>query len=364
MADKIRWGIMGTGGIARAFADGLSHLPEARLAAVGSRTEEKAKAMAGDFHVPRFHASYEALAADPEVDVVYVATPHVFHKDNALLALRAGKAVLVEKPFTINAAEAAEIFALARVKRLFVMEAMWTRFLPAFVRVRELLAAGTIGEPRWLAADFGFRAPFNPKSRVFDPALGGGALLDVGVYPISLASMVFGTPQGILAQAHLGPTGVDEQAALLFHYPGGRLATLNACVTMTTPTEAVITGDKGLIRIHSPFFRSRRISVGLNRLTGLSERKMNGLRRAARMIPAVSRLREALEGRRGKAIRLPYRGNGLQCQADEVMRCLRAGLLESPVLPWAETLSIMETMDSIRAQWGLVYPSEKIGPQT
>jgi predicted dehydrogenase len=358
MAGSYRWGIMGTGGIARAFAKGLSLLPQAKLGAVGSRAQASADAFAKDFSAPKAYASYEDLAADPEIDVIYVGTPHVFHKDNALLALRHGKAVLCEKPFTINAAEAAQVFDLARGRGLFVMEAMWTRFLPAIVTVRELLREGTIGEPRWLSADFGFRAPFNPKSRIFDPALGGGALLDVGIYPVSLASMIFGAPQEIQSAARLGPTGVDEQDAILLRYEGGRLATLNACVTMTTPTEAHIAGDKGLLTIEAPFFRSRRITLGLNKLTGMGEKRMARLRRAARMFPAVSRLRGRLEGRGGRTIRRPYPGHGLHFQAAEVMACLDRGLTESPVMPWDETLSIMRTMDAIRAPWGLAYPGE------
>jgi predicted dehydrogenase len=359
MRTTSRWGIIGTGGIARAFAKGLSLLPEAKLVAVGSRTQAAADRFAQDFRAPHAHASYEALAADPEVDIVYVATPHVLHRDNSLLALRNGKSVLCEKPFAINAAEAADVFRLAGEKNLFVMEALWTRFLPAIVRVREMLASGTIGQPCWLAADFGFKAPDNPKSRIFDPALGGGALLDVGIYPLSLASMIFGPPAGISARARLGTTGVDEQDAILLNYDGGRLATLNACVTMTTPTEAIIAGEKGILRIHTPFFRPRRISLGVNKLSGLGEKKMTWLRRAARIVPAVSRLRESLEGRHGRSIRIPYKGNGLHYQAAEVMRCLGRGMIESPVMPWSETLSIMGTMDAIRAQWGLVYPSEK-----
>jgi hypothetical protein len=171
--------------------------------------------------------------------------------------------------------------------------------------------------------------------------------------------MIFGPPAGISARARLGATGVDEQDAILLNYDGGRLATLNACVTMTTPTEAIIAGEKGILRIHTPFFRPRRISLGVNKLSGLGEKKMTWLRRAARMVPAVSRLRESLEGRHGRSIRIPYKGNGLHYQAAEVMRCLGRGLIESPVMPWSETLSIMGTMDAIRAQWGLVYPSEK-----
>ncbi len=360
MAGSYRWGIIGTGGIARAFAKGLRLAPGASLAAVGSRTAEGAARFARDFRIPRAHASYEELAADSQVDIVYVATPHVFHKDGCLLALRHGKAVLCEKPFAVNAAEAAEVLDLARAKGLFALEAMWTRFLPAMVKVRELLAAGAVGEPRWLAADFGFRAPFNPQSRIFNPALGGGALLDVGVYPVSLASMVFGPPREIQSSVRLGPTGVDEQESILLGYEGGRMASLSACVVMTTPTEAVIAGDKGILKIHAPFFRSRKLSLGLNKLTGMSEKSMARLRRAARMVPAVSRLRGRLEGRGGKAIRMPYPGNGLHFQAVEAMSCLDRGLTESPIMPWSETLSILETMDRIRASWGLVYPGEKV----
>ncbi len=359
MSNLYRWGIIGTGHIARSFAQGLSRLPEAKLTAVGSRTQAAADRFAHDFHIPRAHGSYQDLAADPEVEIVYVATPHVLHEDNCLLALENGKAVLCEKPFTINAAEAAKVFHLAGDKRLFVMEAMWTRFLPAIVRVREMLASGLIGEPRWLAADFGFKAPFNPKSRIFNPELGGGALLDVGIYPLSLASMVLGPPAGISSLARLGPTGVDEQDAILLSYDGGRSATLNASVAMTTPTEAVIVGEKGILGIHTPFFRARRISLGVNKMAGLGERKVAWLRRAARIVPAVSRVRESFEGRHGRTIHLPFKGNGLHYQAAEVMRCLDLGLTESPIMPWSETLSIMETMDKIRAQWGLVYPSEK-----
>jgi predicted dehydrogenase len=359
MAGSYRWGIIGTGGIARAFATGLRLAPGAWLEAVGSRTAEGAARFARDFRVPRAHASYEDLAADPEVDIVCVATPHVLHKDNALLALRGGKAVLCEKPFAVNAAEAADVLALARAKGLFVLEAMWTRFLPAIGKVRDLLAAGAVGAPRWLAADFGFRAPFNPQSRIFNPALGGGALLDVGVYPVSLAAMVFGPPREIQSAVRLGPTGVDEQESILFRYEGGQMAALSACVTMTTPTEAVIAGDDGILTIHAPFFRSRKLSLGRNKLMGMGEKGMARLRRAARLFPAVSRLRGRLEGRGGRVIRAPYPGNGLHFQAVEAMRCLDRGLTESPLLPWSETLSIMETMDRIRAPWGLVYPGEK-----
>ncbi len=191
---KIAWGILGTGRIAGNFAADLALLPDAELVAVGSRSEATAQSFAGRFGAPHAHGSYEALAADPAVEVIYIATPHPLHAENMKLCLRAGKAVLCEKPFTLNAREAEEVIALAREQKLFLMEAMWTRFLPAVVRARELIEQGAIGEVRLLLADFGFRAAFDPHHRLFDPQLGGGALLDLGVYCVSLASMLFGPP--------------------------------------------------------------------------------------------------------------------------------------------------------------------------
>jgi predicted dehydrogenase len=210
VADKTHWGIIGTGKIAKEFATGLAVLPEAELVAVGSRTAESANRFANMFGVPHRHASYEALVNDSNVDVVYVATPHSLHKENSLLCLQAGKAVLCEKPFTINAAEAETVIRLAREKKLFLMEAMWTRFIPLVVKVRQLLADRVIGDVQMLVADLGFLVDFDPLHRLFAPQLGGGALLDLGVYPVSLASMIFGPPSRITGMAQLGKTGVDE----------------------------------------------------------------------------------------------------------------------------------------------------------
>src|SRR5215813_12044980 len=189
--EVVRWGILGAGSIANRLAEGVLVLPDAKLTAVGSRSQEKADAFADKYGIPNRHASYDALVNDPEVDVIYVATPHNFHKEHSILALNAGKHVLCEKPFTINECEAKEIVSVAQAKGLFVMEAMWTRFFPIMGKVRKLLKAGEIGEPYLLHADFGFKGTFNPEGRLYNPNLGGGALLDVGVYPISLASMIF-----------------------------------------------------------------------------------------------------------------------------------------------------------------------------
>jgi predicted dehydrogenase len=327
MVEKIRWGIIGTGRIAQFFARGLSVLPDAQLVAVGSRTKDAADKFADMFNIPRRHASYADLANDPEVDAVYVATPHTLHKDNTILCLRAGKAVICEKPFAINAGEAEEMIRVARETRHFLMEAMWTRFLPVLVRVRELVAQGAIGEVRMMEADFGFRMEFNPKSRLLDPNLGGGGLLDVGIYPISLAWMLFGKPQQITSAAHLGQTGVDEQMAVLLSYDQGQIAICSAAVRTNTVQEAIIYGTDGHIKIHSAWWKGERLTL-------------------------------AQSGKDPQVIDLPLEGNGYNYEAAEVMRCLRAGKLESETIPLDETLAIMGTLDHIRAQWGLKYPME------
>ncbi len=323
----IRWGILGTGGIAAHFATGLGSVPGAAITAVGSRTQEAADRFGERFGVPRRHGSYAALAADPEVDVVYVATPHTLHRANSLLCLGAGKAVLCEKPFALNAGEAAEVIAAARARGLFLMEAMWSRYYPAMVRARELLAAGAIGEPRLLHADLGFRATVNPVGRLFNPALGGGALLDVGVYPVSLASMIFGEPTAIASQAHLGETGVDEQAGMVLSYAGGQLAVLYTSIRTLTPHEALIMGTAGMLRLGLDWHKPNRLTI-------------------------------TKPGQPEEVIPLPFEGNGYNYEAIEVGDCLRAGRRESAAMPLDETLAIMRTLDTIRAQWGLRYPGE------
>lgn len=330
----IRWGILGTGRIANTFATALAELPDAELVAVGSRTQESAQQFADKYGAPHRHGSYQALANDPDVDAVYVATPHPLHRENSVLCLGTGKAVLCEKPFAINAGEAEGVIAFARQRGVFLMEAMWPRFLPLWVTVRQLLADGAIGEVRMLAADFGFRTAPNPQHRLLDPALGGGALLDVGVYVISLASMIFGgAPSQVTGLAHLGETGVDEQSAMVLGYEGGRLALLAAAVRTRTPVEATIMGTDGLIRIHPRWYTP----------TGLT----------------LSR-----PGQPDEEIEAPIAGNGYGYEAIEVGRCLREGLTESATMPLDETLAIVRTMDRLRAQWGLHYPMERASGRT
>ncbi|MCS6828284.1 MAG: Gfo/Idh/MocA family oxidoreductase [Caldilinea sp.] len=327
MSERFRWGILGTGAIAAKFAAGVEALADQEVIAVGSRTQASADRFADRFDIPRRHAGYESLAADPHVDAVYVATPHSFHHDHTLLALRHGKHVLCEKPFAINAAQAQEMVDAARSAQLFLMEAMWTRFLPIMVETRRLIAEGAIGKVQMIQADFGFRASFNLASRLFDPALGGGALLDVGVYPISLASMLLGQPDRIAAVATLGATGIDENTGVLFGFPDGEVAVLYTSMRTNTPQEAVILGDVGSIRIHSPWWVGDTLT--LQRAFGEREE-----------------------------IRRPYLANGYSHEAIEVANCVRAGKLESDVMPLDESVRIMAIMDEIRAQIGMKYPME------
>jgi len=327
MMDRVRWGILGTGAIAKKFAQGLAILPDADLVAVGSRAQATADSFGEMFDVPRRYASYADLAHASDVDVIYVATPHSLHRENSELCLQAGKAVLCEKPFAINADQAEAVVALARKTRCFLMEAMWTRFLPAIEKARQLLADSAIGDVRIVSADFGFRAPFDPQSRLFDPHLGGGALLDVGVYLVSLASMVLGPPARVTSMAHLGRTGVDEQAAMILGYDQGQLAILTTAIRTRTPQDALLIGTEGWIRLHSPWWCPTMLTL-------------------------------SIEGQEDEVFHLPFRGNGYHHEAAEVMRCLRAGDLESEMMPLAETVKIMETMDRLRAQWGLRYPME------
>ena len=327
MVDSIRWGILGTGRIANQFAQGLAELSDAELVAVGSRTFQSAQFFAAQYGAPRPHASYQALVRDAEVDVIYVATPNPQHKEHSLLCLEAGKPVLCEKPFALNAREAEDVIRVAREKKLFLMEAMWSRFFPLMAKVRALLADGAIGDLQMLVADLCIRFDFDPLDRRYALELGGGALLDLGVYPISFASMIMGPPSGITSMAHLGETGVDEQAGIVFRYDQGQMSALHTSIRVDSPVEATLLGTKGQIRLHPWWIRPNKLTLSLT-------------------------------GQETTTIEMPYEGNGYQFEAAEVMDCLRANKLESDLMPLDETHLIMQTMDAIRAQWGLKYPVE------
>lgn len=328
MSEKIRWGILGPGGIAHKFAEALKSIPDAEITAVGSRDLQRANTFADTFDIPHRHGSYVELTNNPEIDVVYVATPHPFHKACAMLCLEAEKAVLCEKPLTVDAEQAEEMIACTRKHKQFLMEAMWTRFIPIMVQVQEWLGDGVIGEPRMLTADFGNRivlTPENMKGRLFALELAGGAMLDIGVYTVSLASMIFGAPAKITSLAHIGETGVDEQAAVLLGYDAGQIASLSCAITTRTSQDARIFGTKG--SIHIPNF-SRATSATLE-----------------------------VSGKEPVYIEMPFIDNGFEYQILEVIKCLRAGKLESEIMPLDESLSVIKTMDTVREQWGLKYPT-------
>jgi predicted dehydrogenase len=323
---KIHWGIIGTGVIAKKFAEGLSVLSGSELVAVASRATKTVDTFGDLFHVAKRYDNYQSLVQDPDVNVVYISTPHSLHKENTLMCLRAGKSVLCEKPFAINAKEATEMIQFARQQRLFLMEAMWTRFFPLMARVREMIASGVIGEVRMLMADFGYRSE-DQKNWVFDPNFGGGGLLDVGIYPLSLSHSIFGIPNQITSISHLGSSGVDEQSAVILGYEGGRMALIASAMRTETPQVAYLLGSKGRIHIHSPWWKPQTLTLSVT-------------------------------GRANEVMQIPYQGNGYNYEAAEVARCLREGRTESDTMPLDETLSIMKTMDAIRAQWNLKYPME------
>lgn len=326
-AKAIRWGVLGTGRIAGEFATAMPFVKGAKIVAVGSRSLKSADAFADRYKIAHRHASYEALADDPNVDAIYVSTPHPYHCENTILCLESGKHVLCEKPFAINSQQASLMIETARRSKRFLMEAMWSRFLPALAKVREILGKGVIGELRLLQADFGFATDFNPKGRLFDPNLGGGALLDVGVYPVALASMIFGAPDRVTADAHMGKTKVDEQTGMILHHKKGQLAVLHTAVRTETKQEAILYGSEGSIRLDAPWWRGQSVTL-------------------------------EVAGKKPITFKAPIRGTGYNYQIDEVVRCLRSGKKQSAIMPLKESLQIMKTLDSIRMSLGLQYPME------
>jgi predicted dehydrogenase len=316
----LRWGVIGTGWIAGTFAGDLKLTDTGRIVAVGSRTQAAADRFADRFSIPNRHASYEALVADPEVDAVYVATPHPMHHANTMLALEAGKHVLVEKAFTMNAAEARDLVATARAKKLFLMEAMWTRFLPHVAEIRRLLAAGALGELVTVTADHGQWFKQDPAFRLFAPELGGSALLDLGVYPVSFSSMILGAPDTIVALVEPSFTGVDGTVSMIFGHPGGAQAYLNCTSAAKSPTTAAIVGTEARIEVAGAFYSPTRFKL---------------IRQDGKVLQRYLKR---------------HKGHGLRHEAIEAARCIGEGLLESPLMPLDETVSIMETMDAVLAQ--------------
>lgn len=323
----VRWGILATGGIARLFTKDL--LPHGHhVTAVGSRSPASARSFADDFGIERAHGSYDALVSDPDVDVVYVATPHNVHAENAIAALSHGKHVLVEKAFTINAAEAQKVVDLARSSGLLVMEAMWTRFLPHMRFVRETVSSGRIGEVRSVHADHTQKLTSDPAHRLNNPALAGGALLDLGVYPLSFAHDILGAPDQVTAVATMKDTGVDASVATVMTHRNGAVSTTYSTMESRGPNRAVVLGSEGRIEIGSVWYSPAPVSVY-----------------DARNEPVDS-------------FDEPVTGRGMQHQAAEVERLLAAGETESPLMTLNGSVDVMDTMDRIRATIGLRYPTE------
>jgi predicted dehydrogenase len=321
------WGIIGPGKIANKFALALKLVPGARLGAVASRDIEKGRAFAATHGAPNIYDNYAALAADPQIQAIYIATPHGFHAEHALLCLRQGKAVLCEKPLALSSVEVESMIAASREHQAFLMEAMWTRFIPLIREVTALVSSGQIGILKYLRADFGFLSPFDPASRLYNIRLGGGSLLDIGIYPLYLCLQLLGKPDHITAVGSLSPTGSDITCHAILQYPENASAVISSTLACQTSLTAEIAGTEGMIRIPTPWYKNDRFEW--NR-TGE---------------PVVT-------------VQLESMVNGFEYQIAEVMRCMEQGLIESPALPHSFSLMMSSTMDAIRAQIGVRYENE------
>ncbi len=328
MSDKIKWGILSTGHISGKFAEALNKLPDAMIHAVASRSASSADQFAREYGIPRAYGSYTELADDPGIDVVYIGTPNSLHLENSIMCMRAGKSVLCEKALTINAREAEEMIRVARQEDLFLMEAMVTRHVPLVKKVLRRIRDGKIGEVRMVKASFCKRADFSPDQRHLNPELGGGSLLDLGVYGISFASMIFNRPpDSAIGFAHIGEMGSDEQGAAVLKYDRGEIAELSFALRTHAVNDAYILGTEGYVKVDEFFSIPTQASI-------------------------------VREGKKTEVIEDPSTGDGLLHEAKEVMRCLREGLKESPYMPLDESLEIMRIMDQIRAPWSMTYPND------
>lgn len=329
----IRWGVIATGSIAKRVVQDLALLEDAILQAVSSRSESSARSFAQSFGFTTPYwdagdtAGFERLLADPDVDIVYIATPHVQHHAMALAALTAGKHVLCEKPITMDAKQARELAELARSRQLFLMEGVWTRFLPSFRRAVEIVSAGEIGQPRWIQANLGFTPAYDPASRIWDPAAGGGALLDLAVYPLTWALGMLGEARSMVASATLTSDGVDVQNALSLSYDDGAYAQLITSIGAEGPSIVTVGGTEGWLQSSAPLFNPAELIV---------QPRQGTLRK------------EAFE----------VVGNGFSYELREVTRCLQAGLIESPYMAVQESVDMMVLLDEARRQMNVRYPSE------
>lgn len=325
----LQWGIVGPGTIARKFARDLRVATGGRLRAVASRKLHRARAFADEFGAELAFDNIQALADDTSVDIVYISTPHNAHFAAAKLLLESGKPVLCEKPLTVNARQARELIAVSRFKGVFLMEAMWTRCLPVYAQIRRWLNDGLIGRPRNVFSGFCIHAQRNPANRWYNPALAGGALLDLGVYNLAVSQLVMGRqPEQVTATAKLAVTGVDELLAATLRYAHGGVAQFVCGLSSTFDNSLVIGGDKGFIRVPANFIHGTEATLTVEEFT--------------------------------EGFSMQQRGEGFEYEIEEAMRCLRIGTIESPLMPHADTLATMEAMDEIRRQIGLLYPDEQL----
>ena len=330
MNGKIRWGILGCGNIANKFAADLKYVEHAELVAVASRDHQKAIDFSKIYNARLSFDSYEALAASPEVDVIYIATPHGYHHEHALLCIQHKKAVLCEKALALNSCQVNEMIQAARKNGVFLMEAFWTKFIPQYEKLISVIQRGEIGEVKMIQADFGFNAPTPLKQRLYDPVLGGGALLDIGIYPVFLATSLLGRPTEVFATMKPFPSGVDQQIAVVLKFASGALANLSATFEADTAVEAIIAGNEGFLRLSNRFHNA----------TSHME-----LIKKSMPVEMLSVHREE--------------GNGYQFEARHVGECLRNKLIESPVMSHQDSLLLMETLDRIRVSCGIRYPADE-----
>lgn len=326
MKKKFNWGIIGLGHIAHKFAEDLRSLPDARLTAVASRDLERAEDFAKVYDVPNAYGTYKEIIGCPNLDAVYIATTHPSHFANTMMCLEHNIPVLCEKPFAMNGEEARKMIGLANFQKTFLMEALWTRFLPTMEKTLLLIEDGAIGEVRTLKADFGFSAARDPKRRIFNQGLGGGALLDVGIYPVFLSLLLFGKPSSVSAEAAIGPTNVDEDCGMILKFPGQKIALLHASIVTKTNTEAFIYGDKGMIHIHSRWHEP----------TSLTLHKENG---------------------DTEDFFFDYDSHGYKYEIMEVNRQLQANNIQSDKMPWEFTQLLMNVLDDIRMKASIFYPA-------
>ena len=324
---KVNWGIIGAGWIASQFAEDLKLLPQAELKAIASRSPERSEKFAEEMGITTAYGTWEEMAGDDNIDAVYIATHHPFHYENALACLQRGKAVLCEKPFTMNLRELKELIEVARSTGVFLMEAIWTRFFPSTRKVMEIMERGELGRLQSVYADFGFRHEYDPSHRLYDPAKGGGALLDIGIYPVFISMLTAGKPENIHATARFAPTGTDHSCSMIFRQKDEVVSSLNCTLMSESPVEANLLFDKGRIRMEPWFLTPGPITL-------------------------------FREGKDPEKMAFPEQGKGYHYEAAEVMRCLDEGLTESPMLTLDFSLQLMETLDEIRKICGIRYPGD------